>query len=47
MRFNDNAFVFNIMLGYNTLFYNIDTEDWYWDEINSQAATCYINFRKK
>ena len=32
------------MLGYNTAFYDINTKDWYWDEVNSQTATCYIKF---
>ena len=45
IRINDNAFVFNIMLGYNTAFYCEDTEQWYWDEVNSLAATCYIKFK--
>ena len=44
MRCNDNAFVFNRMLGYNTVFFYYDTKDWYWDEVNSQVATCYIKF---
>ena len=44
IRCNDNAFVFNIILGYNTAFYDINTKDWYWDEVNSQSATCYIKF---
>ena len=44
MRTNDNAFVFNRILGYNTAFYDVDTKDWYWDEVYSQAATCYIKF---
>ena len=44
MRTNDNAFVFNRMLGYNTAFYDIRTKYWYWDEVNFQAATCYIKF---
>ena len=34
------------MIGYNIVLYDIDTEDWYRDEINSQVATCYIKFRK-
>ena len=45
MRCNDNAFVFNRMLGYNTAFYCEDTEHQYWDEVKSQAATCYIKFK--
>ena len=44
MRCNDNVFVYNRMLGYNTSFYDVDTNDWYWDEVQSQAATCYIKF---
>ena len=44
MRCNDNVFVFNRMLRYNTAFYDVDTKDWYWDEVNSQVATCYIKF---
>ena len=47
MRANDNAFVFNRMIGYNTVFYDVDTKNWYWDEVNSQAAICYIKFSKK
>ena len=31
-------------LGYNTAFYDEDTKNWYWDEVNSQVATCYIKF---
>ena len=27
MRTNDNSFVFNRMLGYNTVFYDINTKD--------------------
>ena len=45
MRCNDNAFVFNRMLGYNTAFYCEDTKQWYLDEVNPQAATCYIKFK--
>ena len=44
MRCNNNAFAFNRMIGYNTAFYDINTKDWYWDEVNSQSATCYIKF---
>ena len=39
MRCNDNVFVFNRMLGYNTAFFDYDTQDWYWDEVNPNAAT--------
>ena len=35
------------MLGYNTAFYDLDTKHWYWDEVNSQAATCYIKFSEQ
>ena len=44
MRCNGNVLVFNRMLGYNTAFYDVDTKDWYQDEVNPQAATCYIKF---
>ena len=44
MRTNENAFVFNRMIGYNTAFYDIFTKLWYWDEVNSQAATWYVKF---
>ena len=47
MRYNDNAFVFNRILGYNTAFYNINTKVWHWDEVNSQEATCYIKFSEQ
>ena len=46
MRCNDNTFVFNRILGYNTAFYDLATKDWYWDEVDSKAATCYIKYRK-
>ena len=44
MRCNDNAFDFNVMLGYNTVFFDNDTKDWYWNEVNHNAATCCIQF---
>ena len=47
MRYNDNRFVFNIMLGYNTSFHDNETNDWYWDEVNQKAATSYIKFSKR
>ena len=47
VRCNDIEFIFNRMIGYNTAFYDIDNEYWYLDEVNSQAETCYIKFRKK
>ena len=47
MSCNDNAFVFNRMLGYNTSFYDLDTKYWYWDEVISQVSTCYIKFSQK
>ena len=33
---NDNTFGFNRMLGYNTVFYDNDTDDWYCDEVNQK-----------
>ena len=47
MRCNNNAFFFNRMLGYNTSFYDNNTDDWYWDEVNQKAVTCYIKVGKK
>ena len=47
MRTNDNAFVFNRMLGYNTSFYDIDTKHWCWDEVHSQAAIYYIKLSEQ
>ena len=47
VRCNDNAFDFNIMLGYNTAFFDNNTKDWYWDEVNPNVATCYIQFGNK
>ena len=44
MRCNDNAFLFNRILGYNTEFYDIRAKYWYWDETNPRAATYYIKF---
>ena len=44
MRCNDNAVFFNRMLGYNTAFFDNDTKDWYWDEVNPNTATYYIQF---
>ena len=44
MRCNDNAFVYNRILGYNTACYDLDTNYWYWDEVHFQATTCYIKF---
>ena len=44
MRCNDNEFVYNRILGYNTACYDLDTNYWYWDEVHSQATTCYIKF---
>jgi len=47
MHCNDNAFVFNRLLGYNIAFYDLGAKYWYWDKVNSQAATCYIKFSEK
>ena len=47
MRCDDNAFVFNRILGYNKAFYDLDTKYWYWDEVNSQEATRYIKFSEQ
>ena len=47
MRCNDNGFVFNRMLGYNTAFFDYTNRNWYWDEVNPFLATCYIQFGNK
>ena len=47
MRCNDNGFVFNRMLGYNTAFFDIQNKRWFRDEVNSNAATSYIQFGEK
>ena len=47
MRWNDNVFVFDRMLGYNTAFYDIRTRDWQWGEVNHKSATCYIKYGNK
>ena len=44
MRCNDNGYIFNRMLGYNTAFFDTENKRWLWDEVNSNAATCYIQF---
>ena len=44
IRCNDNAFVLNRMVGYDTTFYGVCIKHQYWDEINPRAATCYIKF---
>ena len=35
------------MLGYNTAFFDTLNKRWLWDEVNSNAATCYIQFGEK
>ena len=47
MRCNGNAFVFNRILGYNTALCDLETKHWYWNEVHSQAATCYIKFSEQ
>ena len=47
MRFNDNGYVFNRMLDYNTAFFDIQNKRWFWDEVNSNVATSYIQFGRK
>ena len=46
-RTNDNAFIFNSMLGCNTVFYdNVDSK-WTFDRVNDLSATCYIKYSNK
>ena len=47
MRCNDNGYIFNRMLCYNTAFFDTQNKRWLWDEVNSNAATCYIQFGEK
>ena len=46
IRCNNNAFVFNRMIGYNTVFYDIKTKNWYWDEEYSQVTTQFYDVQK-
>ena len=43
---NDNACVFNRMLGCNTELYDDVDKKWQWDRIIDLSATCYIKFSK-
>ena len=40
-----HLFLIECLVIYNTAFYCEDTEQWYWDEVNSLSATCYIKFK--
>ena len=46
-RLNDNAFVFNRMLGYNTAIFDEVDNKWQHDRVNDQAETCYIKYKDK
>ena len=41
-RTNDNSFVFNRMLGYNTALHDNTHNKWEFDRVNDLSATCYI-----
>ena len=41
---NDNAFVFNRMLGYNTAIYDEVDKKWQFDRVNDSSATRFIKF---
>ena len=43
-RTNDNAFIFNRMLGYNTAFYDNVDNKWTFDRVSDLSATCYIKY---
>ena len=43
-RTNDNAFIFNRILGYNTALYDDIDNIWQFYRINDLSATCYINY---
>ena len=46
MRTNDNVFIFNWMLGYNTTFYDDIDKKWQFDSVNDLSVTCYIKYSK-
>ena len=41
-RTNENAVLFNRMLGYNSVFYDNKLNKWDFDRVNDLSATCYI-----
>ena len=41
------TYFFNRMIGYNTVFYDNETDDQYYDEVDQKAVKCYIKFGKK
>ena len=41
---NDNAFVFNRMLGCNTAIYDEVDKKWQIDRVNDSSATCFVKF---
>ena len=43
-RTNDNVFIFNQMLGYNTVLFGGFDKKWQWGRVNELSATCYINY---
>ena len=45
-RTNDNAFIFNRMLGYSTVFFDDIDNKWQFDPINDLSVTCYIKYSK-
>ena len=45
-RTNDNTFVFNRILGYNTVLYDDVEQKWQFDRVNYFSATCYIKYSK-
>ena len=45
-RTNNNAFIFNWMLGYNTVLYDDIDNKLQFDRVNDLSATCYIKDSK-
>ena len=46
-RTNDNAFIVNRMLDYNTVLYDDIDNKWQFDRVNDLSATCFIKYSKK
>ena len=46
-QLNDDAFVFNRMLCYNTAIYDDIDKQWHFDRVNNFSATCYIKLSDK
>ena len=45
-RTNDNTFILNRMLRYDTALYDDIDDKWNFDRVNNLSATCYIKYSK-